>query len=135
VSSGVRGTVGKATILEGTLATPVGKLAGSAAAFVVGKGTRPSVRLVARKVTGIHLVVSRGLRAARAGKRLTQQQLAEAMTEAGVPMTKWTIADIEKDERRVSLDELVGFCTVLDVTLADLLRGREGETARRALGL
>ena len=50
-------------------------------------------------------------------------------------MTKWTIADIEKDERRVSLDELVGFCTVLDVTLADLLCGREGETARRALGL
>ena len=36
----------------------------------------------------------------------------------------------EKDERRVSLDELVGFCTVLDVTRANLLAG----TLRQRVG-
>jgi hypothetical protein len=52
-------------------------------------------------------------------------------------MSRWAIANIEADERKVDLAELICLCEILDIGLADLLRGRDPEAARarRALGV
>jgi hypothetical protein len=44
---------------------------------------------------------------------------------------------VEKDMRRLDLEELVCLCEIIDVTLADLLRGRDPDAVRapRAFGL
>lgn len=58
----------------------------------------------------------------------TQEQLAEAMSDlpGGRPMSKQTIWKIENPDkpssnRAVTVDELIGFAKVLEVTIADLL--------------
>lgn len=53
---------------------------------------------------------------------LTQTQLAQLCTDAGMPVSKYVIVDIEKGHRRaVSAGELVVFADVLGVGIARLL--------------
>lgn len=61
----------------------------------------------------------------RTGRRpgLTQQQLAEMMTQQGIKMTYYTILYIERGQRRVSATELKCFAKVLNVDVRYLLEG------------
>lgn len=75
--------------------------------------------------------IASGLRVIRAGRRLTQGQLADLL--------KWprtTITDLENGRRRVSVEDLETICVSLGVSLAELLMFSErGQDAIKRLGL
>jgi transcriptional regulator with XRE-family HTH domain len=70
------------------------------------------------------------LKATRQRRRWTQQELAERMTDAGVPMSKTTLVRIEqgKGERGLSLDEALAFAVVIGASPTHLLTPAADET-------
>ena len=74
-------------------------------------------------------MVSTNARALRAARRLRQRDVAE---RAGV--SRSTVALIEGEGRRVSLEDVLALCAGLDVSLSDLLAGANPRDLRR-LGL
>jgi hypothetical protein len=53
---------------------------------------------------------------------MTAAQLAEAMTAAGIPWERSTVAKLETGRRQtVTIDEAVALVLVLDVSMAELL--------------
>jgi len=77
-------------------------------------------------------VLRRRIRELREAKGLRQRALAEALTNAGVPMTGDKLCKIEKGVREVRYDELLAFAQVLDVPLQRLMRPADGELPIRA---
>ena len=63
------------------------------------------------------------LRVAREAARLTQQQVAEAMSGRGYPMRQNTISKIEAGDRLVWLGEAVALAEIVGVSLAELAAG------------
>ena len=63
------------------------------------------------------------VKTARKRRDWNQQQLAERLTELGVPTAQSTVARLEKGQRGVSLDEAVALGVALDVSLAHLIGG------------
>src|SRR5262245_45713799 len=62
-------------------------------------------------------VIGARLQEARRSKRLTQQQVGDAMN-----MSRTTVVAIEKGERRVTSEELIQFSHIYGRPLSDLLR-------------
>jgi transcriptional regulator with XRE-family HTH domain len=66
----------------------------------------------------------------RKERRLTAAQLAERMTEAGIPWNRNVVAKLETDRREnVSVAELLALAAVLDVAPVHLLIPTEGDVA------
>ncbi len=63
----------------------------------------------------------RRLRYLREEARLTQQQLADVMREAGAKMHRSTIGKIEAGERVVSIGEAAQFADILGIELRELI--------------
>ena len=80
-------------------------------------------------------VLRQRIRERREAQGLTQRQLAEAMTAAGVPLTPDKVSKVELGVRGVELDELLAFAYVLDLPLARLMSPHEGERPIRAGGI
>lgn len=84
--------------------------------------------------------VAQNLARVRSACRLTTTELAEAVTKLGVQMTASTVTKIERQGRRVTVDELVALAAALDVSPVALMlpardpggpvRLTEGFTAR-----
>jgi transcriptional regulator with XRE-family HTH domain len=72
------------------------------------------------------------LKEMRMSRNRTQEELAEKVREAGVPMSKAAVLRIEKGERGISLDEAVAFAGALNAVFASLLSPPEGEVVRVA---
>jgi transcriptional regulator with XRE-family HTH domain len=68
------------------------------------------------------------LRAARARRGLSQQQLADLLAARGHRIRRGAIATIETGDRRMDVDELLAFADVLGVTPLQLL-GRAADGA------
>lgn len=74
--------------------------------------------------TETHVVrhVVRRIRSIRKARGLSAAALAEAMREAGVPWDRSIVANIETGRRQdLRLTELVTFCRLFNVTVADLI--------------
>ena len=69
---------------------------------------------------GLDAVVAANLRALRAGRRLRQVDVAKLAS-----MNRASLASIESERRRVSLDDAARLCAALEVTLDELLRGAD----------
>jgi transcriptional regulator with XRE-family HTH domain len=67
---------------------------------------------------------ARSVKRARQLHGINQQQLAERLTEVGVPTTQSTVARVETGKRGVSLDDALAFSIALDVPLVRLLGGQ-----------
>jgi len=78
---------------------------------------------------GLSETVSTNARALRAARRLRQRDVAE---RAGI--SRSTVALIEGEGRRVSLEDVLALCVGLDVHLRDLLAGADPRDVAR-LGL
>ncbi len=65
----------------------------------------------------------RTVRAARNRRGWNQQQLAERLTELGVPTAQSTVARLEKGKRGVSLDDALALSVALDVSLMHMVAG------------
>ena len=65
--------------------------------------------------SAIRDVYKRRLAGIRTRRNLTQQQLSQAMDEIGFPISRSTIAKIEKGRRPMEVSELVAFAAALDV--------------------
>lgn len=70
-------------------------------------------------------LVATNVRAQRAMKRLTQQELAD---DLGWPRT--SVLSLENESRRVTLSDVVDLCRALEVPLSELLRGADPEVLR-----
>lgn len=81
------------------------------------------------RVSGLGLIVARGIAAERKRLGLTQRELAER-----VGWSRQTITSIEASDRSVRAEELPAICRALGVTLDDLARDASEED-RRALGI
>ncbi len=86
--------------------------------------------VTAAETEGLDALVSDNVRAARARLRIRQADLAERLG-----WSRASVASLEDRRRRVTLADAVGLCSALGLTLTELLDGREGAEARRALGL
>jgi transcriptional regulator with XRE-family HTH domain len=83
------------------------------------KRTRPTGALVFRAPSAIFRERLREIRVARG---LTQEALAARMTDAGFPMQRKTVIEIEAGtRRRVTLDEAFALAYVLDAAPAHML--------------
>lgn len=66
--------------------------------------------------------IGRHLKALRKDKGMTAAELAAAMSAAGIPWERGTVAKLETGRRQsVTIDEAVALVLVLDVTMAELL--------------
>lgn len=65
--------------------------------------------------------VGENLAQLRNARRLTTERLAEEVRQLGVEMTASTVTKIEKHSRRITVDELVAFAAVLDVSPVSLM--------------
>lgn len=66
--------------------------------------------------------IGRHLKALRKHQGMTAAELAVAMTAAGIPWERSTVAKLETGRRQaVTIDEAVALVQVLDVTMAELL--------------
>lgn len=65
-------------------------------------------------------VLADQLAAIRERRRWSQLELAERLTDLGVPMDRSTIAKLENASRRVTLDEALGLAAALGVSPASL---------------
>ncbi len=76
---------------------------------------------------------SANLRYRRLALEWSQQRLADTMSAEGHDMHQTTIARIEKGkgERRVTIDEAITFCRLLDVPLVDMLVSPEAARNER----
>jgi DNA-binding Xre family transcriptional regulator len=77
-------------------------------------------------VGGLSLIVAVNARKRRAELRLRQREVAE---RAGIART--TLAVLEGERRRVTIDDLDALCVGLDCTLVDLLDGADRDVLRR----
>jgi transcriptional regulator with XRE-family HTH domain len=75
-------------------------------------------------------VVAERLREKRKARGLSQEQLAEMLTRAGTPMSKWALLAIEKGKRGLSLDEALAIATVLNAVPEQMLTPPEGVFVR-----
>ena len=75
----------------------------------------------------------REVKAAREARRLSQEQLADAMAEAGHSTHPTTIHKIEAGQRPTPLEEILTLAAVLEVPAADLLSpgGTRGARLRK----
>ena len=93
-------------------------------------GKRQGYRFGSRAPDGEKLrpseVFAHRLREKRKDRGLTQQRLADMLTEAGVPMSKTALLGIERGTRGLSLDEAIGITTVLNAVPAHMLTPPEG---------
>jgi transcriptional regulator with XRE-family HTH domain len=102
-------------------------------------------------------IIADHLKELRAESGWTQERLAGAMAQIGFPWRRITVAEVETDTRRVSLDELLGLAAVFGVpaltlvipddqtvlewhdrslesmTVIDLLLGEEGRMGKGGL--
>lgn len=69
-------------------------------------------------------VIRQNLKRWRTSARLTQQQLADRMSEAGFSWSRETVFQVESGRRRVSVEELVGL-SMLDSSAGSLLNSKE----------
>ena len=67
------------------------------------------------------------LREVREAKDLSQGELARRLTEAGRPISRNALLQIERGKRGISLDEAIALIAQLDVVPAHLLTPEEGE--------
>lgn len=73
------------------------------------------------------------LKATRMHRKMSQADLAKALSERGIQAHATTIAKIEAGDRAVRLDEAVELCTVLDGALGDLFPPGESRKLSRKL--
>jgi transcriptional regulator with XRE-family HTH domain len=66
-------------------------------------------------------VFARAVRSAREQCGTTQDELAERLTELGLPFDRSMVAKVEGERRGVSLDEVLGFAVALGVSPVSLL--------------
>ena len=66
---------------------------------------------------------ARSVKSARQLRNWNQKQLAERLTELGVPTHQATVARVEKKKRGVSLDDAVAFSLALDMPLIEMIGG------------
>lgn len=71
-------------------------------------------------------VFARRLRDTRKARGLTQEELADMLTRAGIPMSKTAVVGIERAKRGVSLDEFLAITAVLNAVPAHMLTPPEG---------
>ena len=71
-------------------------------------------------------VFARRLRETRKARNLTQGQLAEMLTKAGVPMSKTALLGIEGGKRGLSLDEALAITAELNAVPTHMLLPPEG---------
>jgi len=77
----------------------------------------------------IDQLVAENVRAARARRRLRQEDLADEMG-----LSRPTVSALEAGTRRVTLADAAALCVALGIDLRELLRGADEEVVR-ALGL
>jgi transcriptional regulator with XRE-family HTH domain len=75
---------------------------------------------------------ARRVRALRRAKDLSQEELANRMTELGIPMGQNTVARIENAARALPLDEALAFAVVLRAPLFHLLSPAPNELLQLA---
>jgi transcriptional regulator with XRE-family HTH domain len=68
----------------------------------------------------VSALVGSRLRDVREARGLTRRDLARALPMFGVRWDERTIGKVERGERVVTVDELAGLATLLDLPLADL---------------
>lgn len=67
-------------------------------------------------------VVSSNVRAFAAKRKLSQEQIAAGVTQAGVPMQRHTVASICGGRRgQISVDEAAAFAKVFNVDILDMV--------------
>jgi transcriptional regulator with XRE-family HTH domain len=97
-------------------------------------GKRQGYRFGSRAPDGEKLrpseVFAQRLQETRKARGLTQKQLAEMLTEAGIPMSKTALLGIETGKRGLSLDEALGIAAVLNAVPAHMLTPHEGEMVK-----
>lgn len=69
--------------------------------------------------------ISRNIAAWRAMRRLKQSSLAARMRALGFPWHQQTVGAVERDERRVSAEEVLGLALALQTVMAELLKPAE----------
>jgi transcriptional regulator with XRE-family HTH domain len=75
-------------------------------------------------------VFAERLREKRKDRGLTQGQLADELTAAGIPMSKTALLGIENGKRGLSLDEALGITAVLNAVPAHMFTPPEGAWVR-----
>lgn len=70
-------------------------------------------------------LVAGNVRAQRAKRRWTQQELADEME-----WSRASLLSLENESRRVTLNDVVDLCRALEVPLAELLRGADLEVLK-----
>jgi transcriptional regulator with XRE-family HTH domain len=65
--------------------------------------------------------VARNVTAARARRRLSQEQLAKAMQELGFAWVRQTVTEAERNRRRITVEELLGLAITLRTELTMLI--------------
>ena len=70
---------------------------------------------------GPHAQVGAGVRAARVGAGLTQEQLARKMRERGHRWDRHQVSRVEQGHRELSTSALVALARALDVTVGALV--------------
>jgi transcriptional regulator with XRE-family HTH domain len=80
-------------------------------------------------VPELDALVAGNVRAHRAKRRLTQQELADEMG-----WSRASLLALENESRRVTLSDVVDLCRALDIPLVELVRGAPVE-ALQYLGL
>lgn len=67
-------------------------------------------------------IVSSNVRAFAAKRKISQAEIADRMTESGIPMERHTIASICGGRRQaISVDEAAGFAEVFEVDFWDMV--------------
>jgi transcriptional regulator with XRE-family HTH domain len=77
-------------------------------------------------------VVKSNMRAYRLIRELTQEQLAARMSQLGHEWTAGIVGFVERGDRTLSVDELIGLAVALETGVADLLdpRGVDGHQSK-----
>lgn len=75
-------------------------------------------------------VFAERLREKRRARGFSQEQLAEMLTKAGTPMSKWALLAVEKGKRGLSLDEALAIPAVLNAVPEQMFTPPEGVFVR-----
>ena len=71
-------------------------------------------------------LVAGNVRAQRARRRMTQQQLADELD-----WSRASVLSLENDARRVTLSDVVDLCRALEIPLAELLAGAPDDVTQQ----
>lgn len=85
--------------------------------------------LLRMQQVGLDALVAGNVRAQRAKRRLTQQELADDMGWSRV-----SVLSLENEMRKVTLSDVVDLCRALDIPLVELVRGADPDVLE-ALGI